>query len=97
MNDERKPRFHIHFGALIILIIVIIIILNIDFKKIKDQGLPAEVNNIVNLAKDAFNQYILNPVKIKTNEVFVDTTNKGLKQIQDNFSNNVLKPVEVNQ
>lgn len=97
-EDERKSKFHVHFGGIIIIIIIILVLANIDIKsKLQSGEFQKNITHIIDQGKIAINQYILNPLKIKTNQVFVDTTNKGIKQIQDNFANNVLKPVDINQ
>ena len=93
-DDERKPRVHIHTGGLIILIIIILILFKVDLiSKIKSPTFQKNVSYIEETSKDLWQKYISNPLKAKTGEVFVDFTNKGIKQIQDNVTKS-LTPVE---
>lgn len=91
-NDERKPRFHINIGGLIILIIIIIVLFKVDIKsKIQSPQLKENITYIETSIKNLWQKYILTPVKSKTGEIFMDTTNKALEKIQSDFSKNVLK------
>ena len=91
-DDERKPRTHFHAGGIIILIIIIFIIFKVDIKSvINSPEFNKNVTYIETQVKDFWQKYILSPLKIKTSEVFIDATNKGLTEIQNNFTKNVLK------
>ncbi|MFA6251609.1 MAG: hypothetical protein WC603_03220 [Candidatus Paceibacterota bacterium] len=91
-EDERKSRLHIHLGGVIILIIIALILFKVDLKsKIESPQFQKNYTYITEQAKIFWQNYILNPLKAKTGTLFIDLTNKGLKQMQDNFSNNVLK------
>jgi hypothetical protein len=91
-DDERKPRTHIHLGGIIILIIIILILFEVDIKsKIESPELKKNITFIETEVKDFWQKYIVSPTKTKAGEVFIDATNKGLSEIQDNFTKNVLK------
>jgi hypothetical protein len=93
-DDERKPRIHIHTGGLIIFIIIILILFKVDiFSKITSPQFQKNVTYIKTSANDLYIKYILNPFKIKANDLFINATNKEVQKIQNNFTNNVLKPV----
>jgi len=91
-EDERKSRLHIHLGGIIILIIIALILFKVDIKsKIQSPQFQKNYTYITEQAKTFWQKYILNPLKAKTGTLFIDLTNKGIKQMQDNFSQNILK------
>lgn len=91
-DDERKSRLHIHLGGVIILIIIALILFKVDLRsKIESPQFQKNLSYIEEQAKTFWLNYILNPLKTKTGGLFIDITNKGIKQMQDNFSKNVLK------
>ncbi len=91
-DDERKPRFQIHTGGLILLIIILLILFKVDIKsKIQSPQLKANITYVETQVKNLWEKYIVNPLKIKAGEVFVETTTKALKDVQDNVTQNVLK------
>ena len=91
-NDERKPRLHINIGLLIIIIIVGLLLFKVDIKsKIQSPQFQNNISYIEEQVKSILDEFILIPLKLKAKEVFIDTTNKGIQQIQDNFTKNVLK------
>ena len=91
-EDERKSRLHIHLGGVIILIIIALILFKVDLRsKIESPQFQKNISYIEEQAKNFWKNYILNPLKTKTGSLFMDLTNKGLEQIQKNFSENVLK------
>lgn len=91
-DDERKPRFHVNILSLIILIIILVFVFKSEIAtKIKspefeDKVTSFQKNTLIFLEKE-----ILNPIKAKAVEFFVETTNEKLQKIQDNFSENLLK------
>ena len=91
-DDERKPRLHIHFGGLIILVIILLILFKVDIKsKIKSPQFQKNITYIEDTVKGLYTKYLVEPFKTKAGDVFKDVTNKEVKKIQDNFSNNILK------
>ena len=91
-EDERKPRFQIHTGGLIIFIIILLILFKIDIvSTIKSTQFQKNVTYIKTESKNIWENYIVNPIKSKVFGAFIDTTNKELKKIQDNLSTKVLK------
>jgi len=91
-DDERKSRTHIHLGGIIILIIIVLILFKVDIKsKIESPELQKNITYIETQAKDFWQEYIVSPAKTKAGEVFIDATNKGLSEVQNNFTKNVLK------
>ena len=90
-DDERKGRLHIHIGGLIIFIIILLILFKVDIKsKIQSPQFQGNFSYIEIQIKTFWQEYIMIPVKSKIGELFIDATNKGVKQIQDNFTQNVL-------
>lgn len=97
-DDERKPRLHIHTGGLIILVIILLILFKVDIKsKIKSEQFQKNISYVEEQVKTLWQKYVMSPLKSKTGEVFIDVTNKGVKQIQDNVTNNLLKTSETNK
>lgn len=97
-NDERKPRLHVHTGSLIILIIIILILFKVDIKsKIQSPQFNKNYTYITDEAKKIWNVYILTPLKLKANDLFIKTTSEQLEKIQNNFSENVLKTPKINE
>jgi len=95
MDDERKSRLHIHLGGIIILIIIVLILFKVDIKsKIQSPQFNKNITFITEKAKSIWQTYILTPIKTKTGELFIDITNKGIKKIQDNFTEKVLKTTD---
>lgn len=95
VDDERKSRLHIHTGGLIILIIILLILFRVDIKsKIKSPQFQENVSYIGEQAKALWQKYILNPIKLKVGDFFIDATNKGVKEMQDNFTKNILKTTD---
>lgn len=91
-DDERKSRLHVHLGGVIILIIIALVLFKVDLKsKIQSPQFQKNYTYITEQAKTFWQKYILNPLKAKTGTLFIDLTNKGIKQMQDNFSQNILK------
>lgn len=91
-NDERKSRLHIHLGGLIILIIIILVLLNVDIKsKIDSPQFQKNYTYIEEQVKNIWENYILSPIKSTVGNLFIDLTNKGIQQVQNNFTQNVLK------
>jgi len=91
-DDERKPRSHFHIGGIIILIIIIIILFKVDIKaKLNSPEFQKNITYIKTEATNLYKKYLLDPFKIKANEVFIDTTNKALKDVQNNVTQNILK------
>lgn len=91
-DDERKPRLHVHTGGIIILIIILLILFKVDIKsKIKSPQFQKNITYIEETAKNFYKKYISDPLKIKANNFFIEKTNEGLKNWQDNFSENVIK------
>ena len=90
-DDERKSRLHIHLGGLIIFVIILLILFKVDIKsKITSPQFQENFSYIEGQVNIFWQKYILTPVKSKVGELFIDATNKGVKQIQDNFTQNVL-------
>lgn len=95
-DDERKSRLHIHTGALIILIIILLFLFKVDIKsKIQSPQFQENYSYITEQVKTFWQKYILNPIKSKISDMFINTTNKGIKEIQDNFTKNVLKTTNI--
>lgn len=91
-DDERKSRLHIHLGGLIILIIILLILFKVDIKsKIQSPKFQENISYISDKAVAIWQNYILGPIKNKLGSVFIDATNKGIQEIQNNFTKNVLK------
>lgn len=91
-GGERKSRLHIHLGGLIILAIIALILFKVDIKsKIKSPQFQSNISYIEEQAKIFWNKYILAPIKSRTGEFFIDFTNRKLEDLQNNFSENVLK------
>jgi hypothetical protein len=92
MADEQKSRLHIHLGGLVILIVIILVLFKIDIKsKIQSPQFQKNITYIEEQVKVVWNKYILDPIKSKAGNLFIDFTNKEVKKIQDNFSQNLLK------
>ena len=97
-NDERKSRLHIHLGGLVILAIIALILFRVDIKsKIQNPQFQENYAYIEEQVKTFWQKYISGPIKSKTGEWFIDLTNKGVKQIQDNVTNNLLKPTNTEE
>jgi hypothetical protein len=97
-DDERKSRLHIHLGGLVILIIVILILFKVDIvSKIQSPQFQKNVTYVEDQAKNFWQNYIWNPIKSKIGNWFVETTNKEVKQIQDNFTKNILKTTDTGE
>lgn len=91
-DDERKSRLHIHTGGLIILMIVLLFLFKVDIKsKIQSPQFQENYSYITEQVKTFWQKNILNPIKSKISDMFINTTNKRIKEIQDNFNKNVLK------
>ena len=91
-DDEKKSRLHIHLGGLVIIIIIILILFKVDIKsKIESPQFQKNYSYITEQVKTFWQKYISGPIKSKTGDLFIDMTNKGVKQIQDNLTNNLLK------
>jgi hypothetical protein len=91
-DDERKSRLHIHLGGLIILIIIFLILFKVDIKsKIQSPQFQENITYIEDQSINIWTNYILNPIKSKMGDAFINATNQGIKQLQDNFTKNVLK------
>ena len=91
-DDERKSRPHVNILGIIILGIIILILFKVDIKsKIESPEFKKNITYIETKAKDFWQKYIVMPTKTKAGEVFIDATNKGLGEIQDNCTKNVLK------
>jgi hypothetical protein len=91
-DDERKSRLHIHLGGLVILIIIFLILFKVDIKsKIQSPQFQENLSYITDQANIFWQNYILNPIKSKIGDAFINATNQGIKQFQDNFTKNVLK------
>jgi hypothetical protein len=91
-KDERKPRLHIHMGGLIVLIIILLILFKVDIRsKIKSPQFQSNISYIEEQVKTFWQKYISGPMKKKVGDSFTNITNKELKKIQTNFSENVLK------
>ena len=96
-DDERKPRLHIHTGGLIILVVIILILFKVDIKsKINSPQFQKNVSYIEDQAKTLWQKYISIPFKSKAGDLFIDVSNKGLKKIQENFTENILKTPTIN-
>ena len=95
MSDgERKSRLHIHLGGLVILIIIILVLFKVDIKsKIQSPQFQKNYTYISTQITNAWQRYVLGPLKTKAGDLFKDITDKGLQKIQDNFTNNVIKPI----
>ena len=92
MSDERKPRLHINIGLLIIITIIVLILFKVDIKsKIKSPQFQENITYVEGQFKNTWQKYIGEPIREKLGKYFVDLTNKKIKQIQDNFTENVLK------
>jgi len=92
IDDERKPRLHIHTGGLIILIIIILILFKVDIKsKIKSPQFQKNITYIENTVKDFWQKYVSDPLKSKAGNWFTDFSNQQVEKIQENFSTNILK------
>ena len=92
MTDERKPRFHVNILGLVILIIIILVLFKVDIKsKIKSPQFQENITYVEEQAKTIWQKYIIGPIKSKVGQLFIDVTNKGIKQIQDNFTQNIVK------
>lgn len=91
-EDERKPRFQIHTGGLIIFIIILLILFKVDIvSKIKSPQFQKNITYIEEQSKNIWENYIVNPIKSKVIGAFIDTSNAELKKLQDNLSSKVLK------
>lgn len=91
-SDERKPRLHIHIGGLIIIIIILLILFKVDIRsKIKSPQFQKNITYIETEIKTFWKKYISDPLKSKAGEVVTKTLNDGVKEIQDNFTENILK------
>lgn len=95
-DDERKSRLHIHTGGLIILMIVLLFLFKVDIKsKIQSPQFQENYSYITEQVKTFWQIYIWNPIKSKISDMFINTTNKKIKEIQDNFTKNVLKTTNI--
>lgn len=95
-NDERKPRLHIHVGGLIILIIILLILFKVDIKsKINSPMFQKNYTYIETQIKTFWQKYVSTPLKTKAGDLFKELTNKGIQQMQDNFSKNILKMPQI--
>jgi hypothetical protein len=95
-EDETKPKSHLHLGGIIIVIIIIIILFKVDIKaKLNSPEFQKNITYIKTEVMSLYKKYILDPFKIKANEVFIDATNKGVKEIQDNFSKKILNTEDI--
>ena len=95
-NDERKPRLHIHLGGLVIIIIILLILFKVDIKsKIDSPQFQKNYTYIEEQVKSFWQKYILTPIKSKTGEWFIDFTNKKVEEIQNNFTENILKTNDI--
>jgi hypothetical protein len=95
-DDERKSRLHIHLGGLIILIIILLILFKVDIKsKIQSPKFQENISYISDQAVAIWQNYILGPIKNKLGSIFINATNKGIKEIQNNFTQNVLKTTNI--
>lgn len=91
-EEEKKPRLHIHTGGLIILIIILLILFKVDIKsKIESPQFQKNIAYIEGKFRSFWEDYFLSPFKSKASDMFIDLTNKGVKQVQDNFSKNMLQ------
>lgn len=91
-DDERKPRLHIHTGGIILLIIILLILFKVDIKsKIKSPQFQKNVTYIEETVKTFWQDKILNPLKYKARDVFIQKTNEGILKWQDGVSKNLLK------
>jgi hypothetical protein len=91
MADEQKSRLHVHLGGIIIIGIIVLILFKVDIKsKIQSPQFQKNYSYIEEQVKSIWQKYVLDPIKSKTGDFFIDFTNKGVKQIQDNFTKNLL-------
>lgn len=91
-DDERKPRLHIHTGGLILLVILLLILFKVDIKsKIESPQFQKNISYIEDKFRSFWEEYFILPFKSKANNMFLDLTNKGIKQVQENFSKNMLQ------
>ena len=91
-NDKKKSRLHIHIGGLVILIIILLILFKVDImSKIQSPQFQKNISYVEEQVKTFWQKYVSIPIKSKTGDLFINFTNKGLQQIQDNFSKNILK------
>lgn len=97
-DDERKSRLHIHLGGLVILIIIILILLKVDIKsKIQSPQFQENISYIESQAKAVWQKYVSIPVKSRISNWLVETSNKELQKLQDNFSKKILKTDEIDK
>lgn len=97
-DDERKSRLHIHLGGIIILAIIALILFKVDIRsKIQSPQFKENVTYVTEKIKTFWQTYILTPIKTKTGELFIDITNKGIKKIQDNFTEKILKTTDTGE
>jgi len=97
-EDETKPKSHLHLGGVIILIIIVVILFKVDIKeKINSPEFQKNINYIKTEATNLYKKYILDPFKTKAGEVFIDVTNKGVKEMQDGFTKNILKTENIDK
>jgi len=91
-DDERKPRLHIHIGGLIIIAIILLILFKVDIKsKIKSPQFQKNITYVETEIKTLWKKYISDPLKSKAGEVVTETLNNGVKEIQNSFTENILK------
>lgn len=93
-DDEKKSRLHVHLGGLVIIGIILLIIFKVDIKsQIQSPQFQKNITYIEEQASAIWQKYILGPAKSQLGNSFIDITNKGVKQIQDNVTKNLLNTV----
>ena len=90
-DDERKPRFHIHTGGLIIFIIILLVLFKVDIvSKVQSPQFQKNITYITEQSKKIITD-IVDPIKKRLIDFFVNTGNEQLKKVQDGISQKVFK------
>lgn len=90
-HDERKPRLHIHLGGLVVLIIITLILFKVDIRsKIQSPQFQSNLSYIIEQTKTIWQKYIVEPIRSKTKDAFINFANQKIEEVQNDFAKDVL-------
>jgi hypothetical protein len=83
-EEDKKPRFHIHWFRLVIIIVIIFVLLNVDLRSLSKSP---QLQNNISYAKNEviilWNKYLAEPINNFLNNLLRNLVNQGIDKAKD--------------